>query len=49
MVDITMDEVEVIYYKDGSRSQVVQDSRDEVSTKPRFEKLHETSLFTFKT
>ena len=44
-----MGEVEGRSYKDGSRAQVVQEYRDEVATKPRFEKLCETSLFTFKT
>ena len=43
-----MGEVEGISYKDGSRVQVVQESRDEAATKLRFEKLRETSLFRFK-
>ena len=42
MVDILMGEVEGRSYKDGSRAQVIQDSRDEVSMNTRFEKLHET-------
>ena len=44
-----MGEVEGRSYKDGSQAQMVYESRDEVSMNPIFEKLHETSLFTFKT
>ena len=36
-------------YKEGSRVQVVQESRDEVSMKKRFDKLRETSIFGFTT
>ena len=49
MVEILMGEVEERSYKEGYRVQVVQESTDEVSTKLRFEKLRETSLFSFKT
>ena len=49
MVDIIMAEVEVRSYKGVTRVHVVEESRDEVSTKPRFEKLPETCIFIFKT
>ena len=49
IVEIMMDEVDGRSYKEGYRVQVVQYSRDEVSTKLGFEKLPRTSLCSFKT
>ena len=49
MVEIIMDEVEGRSYKEGSQVPVVQDSGDEVSMKLSFKKLHETSIFIFRT
>ena len=48
MVEIMVDEVEGRSYKGVTRVHVVQESRDEVSTKPRFEKLHESYYLYLK-
>ena len=49
MVEKMVDEVEGRSYYGGSRVQVVHKSRDEGATNSSFEKLHESSLFLFKT